>query len=244
VASGNLPFGCNHASTLAISVSRGFPIKAIAAGWGTSKKKPMVSILVRGDSGFEKMEDLIDHSVAIPNKMEMPWLVIRQRYGLNDKVDEVVISPENVENALINKQVDAIFSINPFTEQIVVRNDVKVLGTLVDAVGEERGWPQQYVNTDFAKNNPEIVAAYVAAIADACDWAREHEKEAGILIAKALGVEESQGELYNPVFPVHALIDHDNAVLWTEKAQEYGLLQRPISLDELYTNEYNPYYKK
>jgi NitT/TauT family transport system substrate-binding protein len=247
VATGNFPFGCNHASTLAISISNGFPIKAIAAGWGTSKEKPMNKIIVRDDGLFNSIEDLkTKHAkVAIPAAKELAWLATRDGYGLKDQIEEIVINIPDMENALINKQVDAIFLVIPFSEQIQKRQKVKVIGTQVDAIGfEEKGWPQQYVNVEFAKKNPDIVRAYVSALADACDWARENPDEAGVIVARALGVDESQGAIYNPVFPEHALIDEHNAQFWLDKDAEYGLLPKPITLEDFYTNEYNPHYKK
>ena len=245
VASGNFPFACQHASTLAVGISNGYPIKAVAAGWGTSAEKPMLRFLTLKDSGINTLADIRGKKVAIPTPKELEWLEAKDKLGLKDgDVDETVISYEKMDGALLSRQVDVLMLINPFSDRLLMNKDVKQIGTLVDIVGEEKGWPQQFVNTEFLKKNPDIVKRYVAAIADANDWARANPDEAGLVIAKALDVDPSQGALYNPVFPEHALIDKADAELWVRISGKYGLLARPVTLDELYTNEYNPYYKK
>lgn len=245
VASGNFPFACQHASTLAVGISNGYPIKAVAAGWGTSAEKPMLRFLTLRDSGINTLADIRGKKVAIPTPKELEWLEAKDKLGLKDgDVDETVISYEKMDGALLSRQVDVLMLINPFSDRLLMNKDVKQIGTLVDIVGEEKGWPQQFVNTEFLKKNPDIVKRYVAAIADANDWARANPDEAGLVIAKALDVDPSQGALYNPVFPEHALIDKADAELWVRISGKYGLLARPVTLDELYTNEYNPYYKK
>lgn len=244
VASGNFPFACQHASTLAVGISNGYPIKAVGAGWGTSEEKPMLRFLTLKDSGINTLDDIRGHKIAIPTPTELEWLEAKEKLHLAPgDVDETVISYEKMDGALLSRQVDVLMLINPFSDRLLMNENVKQIGTLVDIVGEERGWPQQFVNTEFMKKNPEIVKRYVAAIADANDWARANPEEAGLVIAKALDVDPSQGALYNPVFPEHALIDKDDAELWIRIAGKYGLLARPVSLDELYTNEYNPYAK-
>ena len=241
VASGNFPFACQHASTIAVGISNGYPIKAVAAGWGTSKEKPMLRFITLKSSNIDSLEDIRGHKIAIPTATELEWLETKDKFGFDKDVDEVILSYEKMEGALLSGQVDVLMSIVPFADRIMGNDQVKQIGTLVDIVGEERGWPQQFVNTDFARKNPEIVKRYVAAMADANDWARANPEEAGIVIANALGVDPSQGALYNPVFPEHALIDEDDAKLWLRIADKYKLLARPVSLEELYTNEYNPY---
>ncbi|WP_041914455.1 ABC transporter substrate-binding protein [Selenomonas ruminantium] len=244
VASGNFPFACQHASTLAVGISNGYPIKAIAAGWGTSAEKPMLRFLTLKDSGINNLDDLRGHKIAIPTPTELEWLEAKDKLNFKDgDVDETVISYEKMDGALLSHQVDAVMLINPFSDRLLTNESVKQIGTLVDIVGEEKGWPQQFVNTAFLEKNPEIVKRYVAAIADANDWARANPDEAGLVIAKALNVDPSQGALYNPVFPEHALIDKSDADLWVRISGKYGLLARPVSLDELYTNQYNPYNK-
>ncbi|HWQ43202.1 MAG TPA: ABC transporter substrate-binding protein [Desulfosporosinus sp.] len=244
VASGNFPFACQHASTLAIGISNGYPIKAIAAGWATSKEKPMMSYVTLENSDIKSIADLKGHKVAIPSITETYWLETKDKFHLSsDDLNEVVLSYEKMGAALKAGQVDAIYIINPYTEALMTDPGYRVFGTLVDVVGEERGWPQQCVNLDFAKKHPDIVKKYVTAIANANDWAIAHPDEAGAVIAKALGVDASLGRIYNPVFPPHALIDKADAELWLGLADKYKLLKRPVTLDELYTNEYNPFYK-
>jgi ABC-type nitrate/sulfonate/bicarbonate transport system substrate-binding protein len=244
VASGNFPFACQHASTLAIGISNGYPIKAIAAGWATSKEKPMMSYVTLENSDIQSIADLKGHKVGIPSITETYWLETKDKFQLtSDQLDEVVLSYEKMGAALKANQVDAIYIINPFTEALMSEPGYRIFGTLVDVVGEEKGWPQQCVNLDFAKKHPDIVKKYVTALANANDWAIAHPDEAGAVIAKALGVDASLGRIYNPVFPPHALIDKGNAELWLRLADKFHLLARPVTLEELYTNEYNPYYQ-
>lgn len=245
VASGQLNFACNHATAIAQSVAAGYEIVGIAAGWATTEERPMITYLTKEDrDDINTLQDLEGKTIAIPAETEGPWLATLDALGLEGKVNTTIVSIEKQEEALLTNRVDVIYSINPYTEQRLKDGGVKVIGTLVDAIGEDKGWPQQYTNRKFAKEHPDIVKSYVAAIADACDFGREHPEEAGIDVARALGVDESQGEIYNPAFPEHALIDDKSAQYWIDEEEKFGLLSSSITVEDYSTNEYNPYYKE
>lgn len=243
VASGQIPFGCMHANAISIGVSKDYPIKAIAAGWGTNAEKPMIQILVKPDSEIKKVEDLNGHTVAVTDPTQSYWMECKDKYGLN-KVEERYMNLDEMEVALLTGQVDAIYTNNPYPEKLLKEGKARSIITAVDIVGPEKGWPQQFVNKDFMEKHPDIVRAYVASLAEACDWARENPKQAGVDVAKALSIPEDDGDLYNPVFPEHALIDEDNAQLWIKLAGKFGFLAKNVETKDVYTNEFNPYYKK
>ncbi|SFB32003.1 ABC-type nitrate/sulfonate/bicarbonate transport system, substrate-binding protein [Acetitomaculum ruminis DSM 5522] len=243
LASGNFHFACQHASTLAIGISKGYPIKAVAAGWATTKEKPMMKYLKKkGNDEIKKIEDLNGKTVAVPSETETYWLATIEKFKLKDyKVK--ILSYEKMEAALVSGQVDAIYCINPYTDQMLSNGEVEAFSQLTDVVGEEAGWPQQLVNTDFEKEHPDIVTAYVKALADACDFGNENPTQAGLDTAKALGADESLADAYAPAYPVHALCDEEDAKLWLYYVDHFGLVDKEVPIEKLYTNEYNPYYE-
>ncbi|MBE6015315.1 MAG: ABC transporter substrate-binding protein [Lachnospiraceae bacterium] len=242
LATNNFHFACQHASTLAIGISQGYPIKAIAAGWATTQERPMAKYLKKkGNDEIKTITDLNGKKVAVPSETETYWLATMEKFGLKD-VDVKVLSYEKMEAALVSGQVDAIYCINPYTDQMLAKGEVEAFSKLTDVVGEEAGWPQQLVNTDFEKEHPDIVAAYVKALADACDFGNQNPTKAGLDTAKALGADEKLADAYAPAFPVHALCDKADAELWLYYVDHFNLSKAKIELEQLYTNKYNPYY--
>ncbi|MGD0152812.1 MAG: ABC transporter substrate-binding protein [Thermacetogeniaceae bacterium] len=245
VATGANDFGGNHASRFTVMVAKGYKIKAIAAGWASTKDNPVLAWLVRDDSPIKTPQNLIGKKVATMHVRLYPWLELLAKYNiLQDTFNTVCIPYEKQEQALRSGQVDAIFLIKPFLQKALKGGGLRLLADATDGVGIEAGWPQQFVNTDFLKNHPDIVKKFVTAYARAVDWTRAHPKEAGQIFAKRLGAPPEYSDYYTAAYPEHALIDEKNAQLYLDLAIKYGDVNKgQITTSDIYTNEYNPYYQ-
>lgn len=246
VATGSNDFAGTHASWITVGIAKGYKVKAVAAGWASTFENPSSAWLVLKDSPIKTPKDLVGKKVALSSPRIYTWLELLNRYGIpQDKVEPVVLPLDKQEQALRQGQVDAISVLNPFLTKALKGGGIRILATTPDVVGEEKGWPQQFVNTDFLKKNPEIVKGFVKALARATDWARENPEESGKIFAKRLDAPPEYADLYPAAYPKHALIDKADAQLWLDLAIKYGdVKEGQIKLSDIYTNEFNPYYKK
>lgn len=243
VATGAADFAITPAGRITEAISNGFEIKAIAAGWGTSEEYPMVEVLVKEDSDIQSLDDLRGKKIAVPWLNEPYWLEAKEWAELGDDVEEVIVSFDKQEAALATDSVDAIYTLTPYPARLKQQGGYRSIWNALDTLGAEAGWPQQFVNTGFLEEHPDIVAGYVAALADACDFARENPEQAAIDIAAGIGVNDVDPGIYLHEFPEHALIDEENAQLWIDLERKYGLLGSEVTTADIYTNEFNPYYE-
>ena len=236
-------FAWNPAGSIISAISNGFELKAVAAGWGTSEEHPMVQVLVKADSEYQKLEDLNGKKVAIPFAGEPYWLEAKDQLDLSG-VEEVIIGFDKMETSIASDAVDAVFVISPYPEKLLASGDYRSIWTALDVIGAEKGWPQQYTNLKFIEEHPDIVRAYVKSIAEACDFARANPEKASEDIARALGVEGADPTIYIHEYPEHALIDEADAQLWIDLERKFGLLGSEVTTSDIYTNEFNPYWEK
>lgn len=245
VSNGSNDFGGTHASFITLGISQGFKVKAVAAGWASTEANPVNAWIVKKDSPYQTVQDLVGQTVADSPRF-YPWLELLDQNGLKeDDINVVTVDFDKAEQALRQGDVAAAELLNPYLAKALQTGEFRVLTSIVDVVGEEKGWPQQFVNTDFLEKHPDVVKGFVTAIAKANDWANENPEEAGKIFAKRLGASEEFAPYYMGAYPEHALIDEADAQLWLDMAVKFGDIEEgQIKLSDIYTNEFNPYYKE
>jgi ABC-type nitrate/sulfonate/bicarbonate transport system substrate-binding protein len=245
VATGADDFGGTHASWITVAIAKGFKIKVIAAGWASTKENPVYAWVVKANSSIKTPKDLVGKTVA-ETPRDYNFLELLSKYGISEKQVHIVTLPfDKQEQALRSGQVDAIGLLEPFLQKALQGGGLRQLSSTADVVGDEQGWPQQFVNTDFLKKHPDIVRGFVRAYAKATDWARAHPGEAGKIFAKRLGAPVAYAKYYTAAYPKHALVDEADAKLWLDIVVKYGDVKPgQLTTSDIYTNEFNSYYEK
>jgi ABC-type nitrate/sulfonate/bicarbonate transport system substrate-binding protein len=163
----------------------------------------------------------------------------------------VPIPQPQLEQVLLQGGVDAIIAYSPLYAQLT-KKGYRPLFHWSDLAGRvvQRGGTM--VSDDFIAAHPDLVRDYVAAIADAADWANTHQAE----VVK-LGIERGEIEadiapyLYNrqgkPDYSAvhwasHGLVKADDVGFWLGVVERENIVPknryRPA---DFFTNDYNPY---
>lgn len=148
-------------------------------------------IVVHKASGFFSFEDLKGKLVSVPFGSAAHGMVLK---ALQDKgypptwFRLVSQSPEVGSTNLQEKKIDAHADFVPFAELLPFRGFARKIFDGVET--NLPTWHGVVVRTDFAKQYPEIVEAYLKAVLDAQDWVRADPKRAAEQISAWTGTDK------------------------------------------------------
>jgi NitT/TauT family transport system substrate-binding protein len=153
-----------------------------------------------------------------------------QRIDLNKDVRIVTIPFGSMPAALEKGIADAASMIEPYTTQLMMRQQVRVISPVAYAMPN---WPVSVgiVRRDFAGAHPKTAAAYKAAWLDSVAWIGQHPGMAKQLVAKYAGVPQDVAQrLVMPswgrdVAPVRSRLEQVMRAM-----QQDGMIQKTVDL--------------
>lgn len=148
-------------------------------------------IVVNKDSEYFSFEDLKGKVVSVPFGSAAHGMVLKalQDKGYSATYFRLVSqSPEVGATNLQEKKIDAHADFVPFAELLPFRGFARKVFDGVET--KLPTWHGVVVRTDFAKQYPEIVEAYVKAVLDADAWVKADPKRAAEQIAAWTGTDK------------------------------------------------------
>ena len=166
-----------------------------------------------------------------------------------DQVTLVVVPPVTSEQALRQKQTDVATLQGVLRDKALSRGGLRKLFSDFDLVGKFTAGTYVFRH-DFIRENPRTVRKFVEATAKAIEWARSHPRDEVIAryeaIIKRRGRNEDASAIpfwrSTGIASAGGVIAESEFRVWLDwlvKAGQLGASQ--IKLDDLYTNEFNPY---
>lgn len=245
------------------AISKGANVKLLLPGSVTELPEHS-GLLVLEDSNIHTIKDLVGKKIAVNVLGAEADFIIRtflKQNGLSiDQVELVVVPAENEEQVLRSRQADAVAWTTSGGSQFDRALDVggvrRIPGT---SSFETRGslpllTTSEGFREDFIKEHPDEVRRYLRAV----DGARrivweEYQKNPGRVRTAYAEITEAKGG--NPELakyyrgprwsPENQFIADRDIEFWIEKFTEAGILKPgQIKPSDIYTNEYNPLYKK
>lgn len=244
------------AATVAVinAIKGGSKFKSLFASSGVSREV-YSNYYVLENSSIKTAKDWTGKKIAVNTLGAHLDFVTREylrKNGLSIKDVQLVVIPDtNLEQVLRQDQTDivAVGAWSPFVNaRIKDGSGVRVLATDYEILGDiALGFVG--MNKDFVSKNPQKVKDFVEANARAIDWAGEHPQEAKELIAKILvkkgGNPESAKNWKGFGVREHGLIVDYDVQFWIDALVKEGKLKEgQFKPSDIYSNEYNPYYKK
>jgi ABC-type nitrate/sulfonate/bicarbonate transport system substrate-binding protein len=244
--------------------ARGGKIKAVLSGSSSYHYWPgrQAGLLVLENSSIHSIKDLEGKTIAVNLLGLTGDYVVRTMLKKNgvplDKVQIIPVPQQNQEQVLRSHQVDAIADTTdggPNFQRILDRGVVRVIpGTgKFDVLGCDETIGMGF-REDFIEKHPETVRRYVSAVEKARRilW-DEYKKNPGRVIAlysrlvKEEGGNPELAKYYLP--PVHMpdyeFITGKEVRLWIKAMESEGQLKPgQVKAEDVFTNEFNPYYKK
>jgi ABC-type nitrate/sulfonate/bicarbonate transport system substrate-binding protein len=244
VLTGTNDVGPYHINRTIAAIQAGAKIKMVVAGTESSKAFPHMTYIELEETPIKTPTDLFGARVGVPaigGCMEYTpydWLAKNGVADFKGKFTFVMVPPGTEELALRNKEVDVYGSMGTPVD-IMSRGGIRVLFDDVDVWGTVGGNTPWYFSTEFIEKNPETVRRFVKAIARTQDWINEHPEEAARIQGERVQLDPKRIAVMR--YAEHGIIKADSVEIWLDVMRRYGELTRDLSLDELYTNEFNEY---
>jgi NitT/TauT family transport system substrate-binding protein len=187
VVSGQYQFGFSNVISLLLAQSQNVPVKIICNGNNSTgaDDNDFAALMVKGDSPIQSPKDLAGKKVAantLKNIVDTSVRAsIRKDGGNPASVQFVELPFPQQPAALESGQVDAVFVVEPFQQQVLAQGGRKIASSYVDAA------PNLTVATYFSSNqligqNPDLVRRFTEAMKESLAYADSHPDEARQII--------------------------------------------------------------
>lgn len=239
----------DHPSSVIQAILAGAKIKIVAPGMVDNKKFVHMGYLVKDNGPYKTAADLKGKKLKVAvsgtntctDIIAMEWF--RQHGISKQNVNFVIMPDEQIEQAVKQGLVDIGCVHPPYTKKAQNDGGTRQLFTSYDAVhGPSAGASIRGFSDKFIEQHPEQVAGFTKAIIRAHKWMNTHQDEAMKIEAQKLNI---------PVKDMAPFwYDESNYVQnlyiqkWIDMMVDDGLLKKgEIKTTDLYTNDYDPYYK-
>ncbi|MDT8858922.1 ABC transporter substrate-binding protein [Alkalihalobacillus sp. MEB130] len=219
-----------------VANEQGFDLVAVAQNETAKAEGPdSGAIIVQEDSEIQSLSDLAGKKIAVYNLRNQ--LVI----ALNNLIEEAGVSPDDVElvevpfssmyDTLINNQVDAVSTVDPYTTQILTSGEGRVISwNYVESIPEQPlgAW---FARADYVNENEEAISRFNAAISESMEYMLEDEDRAREHIVEFTGID---ADLVNEM-PMIGWSNNINVDVWQEIVDmfvEAGELEEQLNVED------------
>ena len=246
VISGAIDFGNRHTPLVISAIAGGADVKIIAAGTQSTQNSPHMKYFVRKDSGINNLQDLVGKKIGINSFGACSEYVTKKMLkdnGLEGKVQFVQTPNEQLDQVLKQGSVDVSIIHPPTSGRAENTPEFKKLFSDYDIDKGLSGMNPYTVNGKFARENPEAMKEIVAILAKTAKWVKENPEEARRLTAERLKMDVSLVENY--AYYEDQVIQAPEINYWIKCLEDEGKIKPgQVKPEAIYTNEYNPNYKK
>jgi ABC-type nitrate/sulfonate/bicarbonate transport system substrate-binding protein len=247
VVSGHIDVGGAHVNRTIAGVSAGAKIMAVVGNSETTERFPHMTGVVRKDSPLRKPTDFLGKKIGISlvggchEYTPYAWLSINGIKDPKSKVTIIVLSRNALEQALRQGEID-LAMLHKMPEEINRKGEFDVVFSDYDVWGPNGGATPLYFSLKFIEERPEVVRDFVAAVAETINWANENPYLARDITAKRTNYDV---ELVNQrYFAPDGVIKPITTEVWIDLLVEFGEIKPGITLDQVYTNKFNQFYKE
>ncbi|MDR1088010.1 MAG: ABC transporter substrate-binding protein [Coriobacteriales bacterium] len=247
------------------AIDNGADIIAVAGGSDTysSDNTHMTFLALKDNSdigtfaerGAEVGKDFVGKRFASPNALGgctvgFPLELMRQA-GVEDPLNQfasnVTVPEAELVETLLRGDVDIVGThLVPRVVREQYGDEVKIVFSDYDILGELGGDMEWYMRRDFVDANPDIVRSFVAAIANTNNFIDDNPEEAGEIYKEAT-INIYQGSINDDFFNVRhyakdGLIREAHTQLWIDLLGNPGQVQQfktKLTFDQVATNEFN-----
>ncbi len=237
VVSGQFQFGFSNTTSLILGVSNDLGIEAVASGVAAtdSLDADFAGVMVQADSGIESPKDLEGKSVGVNTLNNINTSTINQMVrddgGDPSTITYVELAYPDIVPAVVSGDIDAGQTVEPFTT-VALGQDLVNLGSNFVATSPGLMVAEYFTGTDYAAENPDIVAAFEAAITKSLDYANSNPDAVRAALLDYTSMDEATTQAVTlPAWP--AEIDGDTVDLLAELAVTDGFLTEVPDLSAL-----------
>jgi NitT/TauT family transport system substrate-binding protein len=180
VAGNGVDIGYSDLVTLAKGYLKGIPFVAIAPAAIWISTAPVAGLVVTVNSPITSAKDLTGKVVAVPGLGTLaeysPRAWIDQNGGDSNAVKFTEMPYPTMPAALTAGRIDVAYMSEPFLAS--VKKDVRVLGYSHNAVAKQFLQSAWFSTSQWAKDHPEAVRRFAAAMRETAIWANQKANQA------------------------------------------------------------------
>ena len=212
VSAGKIDITLSTPSPAIQANEKGFDFKMVMQNEVAAEQdKDSQALFVRKDSGIADIKELKGKRIAVNNIGSQMWLSVVEildKNGINKKdVDFIELPFSNMEDSLLNKQVDAVFNVEPFTAKMNTAGKFKVISYAAMESLPKQPLGAFWASEKWYKDNEETAEKFVTAMNKTNDYLAQHPDETKQLIAEYTDIDI-------------ALINKTMPILWDSKVDE------------------------
>jgi NitT/TauT family transport system substrate-binding protein len=236
VISGQYQFGFSNMISLLIAQSKDVPIKVVSNGnASTGVEQDFAGLMVKGDSPIKTAADLAGKKVAantLKNIVDTSVRAsVRKAGGDAASVQFVELAFPQQPAALQSGQVDAVFVVEPFQQQVLAQGGRKIASSYVDAA-PNLTVASYFTSTQLMSSNPDLVKRFTEAMKESLAYTDSHPDEARQIIGTYTQIAADViAKMTLPKFPPD--INRESVQKLADLAVADGLLTKPADLAKL-----------
>ncbi|MEV7346144.1 ABC transporter substrate-binding protein [Streptomyces sp. NPDC093544] len=237
VVSGQFQFGFSNTTSLMIAQSNDIQVKAVSNGVATTgvEGDDYGALVVKKGSSLKSAKDLEDKTVAVNTLNNILDTSVRESVrkagGDASKVKFVELAFDQMPAALEKGQVDAAMAVEPALTTILNAGGVEIASPYVD-VAKDLTVAMYFTSQTYATQNPQVVANFQKATAEALAYANSHPDEARDAVSTYTKIPSSVlSKVTLPKWP--ADISRSSVETLEKLGEQDGLFKTAPDLDEL-----------
>jgi NitT/TauT family transport system substrate-binding protein len=164
--------------------------------FGTIARYENTYMIWRTDSGIEAVEDLKGKKIGVTLQTISAFYLGRtlDLNGMNiHQVTIVDVKAADAEKALVNNEVDAVVTWEPWVNQINERMGMEVTTTAVQS--SQYAYWNLVATTDWIKGHPDAIKRLIVSLAQAEDYVASHRAEAKEIVGKRMNFDDAYLEM-------------------------------------------------
>ncbi|MDR2586728.1 MAG: ABC transporter substrate-binding protein [Coriobacteriales bacterium] len=218
----------------------GIDAVAVAPGSRDTKLFPHMHYLVPEDSPIQTLDDLKGKTIGIPSIAACTTGLVEYWFANKSETAdaEFVALGTNLESALLQSQVDASTSHNPFAGKALAAGGLRRIATSNDVLQQEdfslagRGFLRSFI-----EEHPDVVQGFVNALYRSRLWINDHVDEAAALNATSMQLEPE--DVSAALWETSKTLKPQDLERWVQLAEIIGNWEPgQIVAEELYDNSF------
>lgn len=223
-----------------IARSRGLPIKVLTAYLKehNNPDQAYMQIVVRPDAGIKTIHDLVGKTIAVNEVRAYGETVIKaalESGGMDPNSIKLVEVPfPDMATALASKQVDAIWTLEPFLTLALDAGDIQIAAPAVALAGKKNFFDGAWMSTEtFMSENPGVIDSFVRAMNRSTEYAAQHQDEIRNIIPTYTRVKVGLASRVRlPVFD--STLDPEMVDIISQHLLKYGITDKAVSAADLF----------
>ncbi|MDR1609059.1 MAG: ABC transporter substrate-binding protein [Deltaproteobacteria bacterium] len=236
----------SHINRTIAGISAGAKIKAVVANTETTKQIPHMVALVTKTSQVRKPADLLGKRIGTPNiggcseYTPYAWLSKHGVENSRSKVEMKFLPEKNLEQILRQGEID-VAMMHKVPEDVIKKGEFDIIFSDYEVWENDGGATPPYFTLQYIKERPDVVRNFVEAWVEVVNWSNANMQEAINITARLTNQDPTKLKRSN--YSHNGLLKPIHAQVWIDLLIEYGEISPGITVEQVFTNEFNPFYK-